>query len=182
VIARSVDDNFPHVDPVEFDRILDAAEVAMHAVASEHRLRETTFVRWRWDQPEILMSWTPLRQYPTAGKNIRVHVEPESQSLFTCTFESNAWFDERRTPDSFVRFWDHFPVGSKSRADSESVQNLEAPFIREYVERAYEAVSDTSEVRLSRAILISPDGEAHELKGSTVIGKDSVTFHVSIVP
>jgi hypothetical protein len=177
MIDRSIEGNYQQIDADDFeqiDRILDMAETAMLAVASEHHLRATKFQRWRWDQPEILMSWTPFRLFPTVGKNIRVFVKPERTDTFTCLFESNAWFDDRQSHESFVRYWDHFPVKTVHHIGPGSVGESDGRLIREYVEKAYESVSDSREIRLDHAISISPGGETDEYDQPVIISEGMI--------
>lgn len=183
MIDRSIDSTHSQLIEVEFekvDRILDVAETAMLSVASEHRLREPQIVRWRWDQPEVLMSWSPIRQAPEVGKNIRASVVQEEQGSYRCDFESNAWFDLRESSDSFVRYWDHFPAGAIPHIDPEKTLSQETPYILEYVARAYSAVSDSDEVVLSHAVSNSTSGEARDVNGSAVIGHDFVETRESV--
>jgi hypothetical protein len=177
VIGGSIEGNYSSTDEVDFrkiDRILDVTETGMLAVASEHKLREPKIERWRWDKPEILMSWAPSRQFPSVGKNIRVVVKPERTDLFHLYFESNAWYDERWNPDSFTRYWDHFSVGTIPIADPKRTLEPEVQRIRDYLEKAYEKVSDSSRIRLDHAISISSNGETFSLEEKALISNDSV--------
>jgi hypothetical protein len=178
VIHRTVKGNQFQLEDGEFakiDRILDVAEAGMYSIAFKHNLREKQFQRWRWDQPELLMSWAPLRQSPGVGKNIRVLVNSETRDVFTCSFESNAWIDDRHDSEKYVRYWDHFPVGTVPKVDPQSVSSAEARTIRDYIERAYEAVSDSRDIFLSHAIRIFSSGEAETIEGSAVIGTQEVS-------
>jgi hypothetical protein len=177
VIGGSIEGNYSSTDEVDFgkiDRILDVAEIGMLAVASEHMLREPKIERWRWEKPEILMSWAPIRQLPSVGKNIRVVVKPERTDSFHLYFESNAWYDERWNPDSFTRYWDHFSVGTIPITDSKRTLEGEVQRIRDFLEKAYEKVSDSSRIRLDHAISISSNGETYSLEGKAFISNDSV--------
>ena len=177
VINRSIEGNISSTDEVEFgkiDQILDVIERGMLAVASEHGLRGSKIERWRWEKPEILMSWAPSRQFPSVGKNIRVLVKPERTDSFHLNFESNAWYDERQKPDSFTRYWDHYATGTIHIADSKRTDEPEIQRIRDYLEKAYEKVSDSSRIRLDHAISISSNGETFSLERKAFISNDSV--------
>lgn len=160
------------------DAILDLSEQAMLAVASERRLRNTHIGRWRWDTPEILMSWASVRDKSfidqeyrdatTIGKNIRVLVKYKQTNVIHILFESNAWLDVRNSNGTLFRHWDHFPVDGISFPSSEHAVNDEQGRIKQHVERAYERVSDTQEVTLHQAIIILPDGKPERLLGPPV--------------
>ncbi len=83
--------------------ILDAAEGYLLGLAAEHQLREINIERWRWDQPEIAMSWSPRGGLLELGKNIRVFVSAGGSSTLMCSVESNAWVDEHQPNNSITR-------------------------------------------------------------------------------
>lgn len=177
VIERPLESDNANPYEVNFeqvDRILDVIEAAMSSVAAKHQLRETSIQRWRWDQPEILMSWTPMRERPWVGKNLRALITPSGPETLNCAFESNAWFDDREPSGSFTRYWDHFPAEVLRHISLESAQWRDENTFLKALESAYEKVSDTKTVRLDHAIHIAPNGDAHEVNRSAIIGPDFV--------
>lgn len=110
VRLRSVADRVqaPHYE--ELGRLLDVAEPALHAIAAEHGLREARLDRWRWDQPEVVLSWVD-RDRQNIAKSIRFYVD-EEDGRFRCSVEVNAWRDGPDKAGLPVRRWRHELIGS----------------------------------------------------------------------
>lgn len=121
------------------DRLLDVAESALHAVAAEHGLREARLDRWRWDQPEVVLSWVD-RDRQNIGKSIRLYVD-EEDGFFLCTVEINAWRDELDKAGRPVRRWRHERIGSwQVRGAGEA--SADGGRVSETTGKAYDTVAE----------------------------------------
>ncbi len=152
------EEHFETIDP-----ILDLSERSMLAIGAEHHLRDINIERWRWDQPEILMSWLPFRRETHIGKNIRVLVKVEQANAFRVYFESNAWYDERRGPGMLIRYWAHFPAGDIPVDGAQEAAQDEQRWINKYIQDAYGHVADAKEVTLDQSIIIWSDGSTESI-------------------
>jgi hypothetical protein len=94
----------------ELDRLLDVAEPVLHAVAAEHGLNQARVDRWRWDQPEVVLSWVDGDRQNVA-KSIRFSVD-EGDGFFLCSVEVNAWRDGPDKAGRPVRRWRHEAIGA----------------------------------------------------------------------
>src|SRR6266511_5894703 len=94
----------------ELDRLLDIAEPALHTIAAEHGLHQARVDRWRWDQPEVVLSWVD-RDRQDIGKSIRFYID-EEDGFFLCSVECNAWRDRPDKAGRPVRRWRHEAIGS----------------------------------------------------------------------
>ena len=138
--------------------ILDAAEPALLRVAAKHELREIKVERWRWDQPEIVLSWVSWGTTADLSRNIRVYVRAIGPSLYQCSVESNVWLDEPQVGNALVRHWEHYVDHTLEISEPQRMTELETRWLNERVERAYERFSPAREFFLSQAVLILPDG------------------------
>lgn len=143
--------------------ILDAAETALLSAAVRHQLRGITIERWRWDQPEIVMSWVPIGGTPELGKNIRVYVQVGAPAPFTCSVASNAWLDEPLSHDTIRRHWESFADHTLDINDPDQLSDLESHWLMERIERAYDRIAESSEFVLTQAVLILPDGRSQSI-------------------
>lgn len=163
MIDRSLTNSEASVEEREYDAInviLDAAETALLRAASEHQPREVNIERWRWDQPEIVMSWDSRGMTPDLGRNIRVYVRNADPPPYRCSVEANAWLDEPLAGNALVRHWENYVDHTLEISKPQRVTELEARWLKERVERAYERFSDDSDFVLTQAVLILPDGTA----------------------
>ena len=139
VRLRSVTDRVDAPDYEALDRLLDVAEPAMHALASEHGLREARIDRWRWDQPEIVLFWID-RARQNVSKSIRYFVDEEA-TFFLCSVEVNAWRDERDRAGRPVRKWRHEPIKSWREGAAETA-SADRRRVAETMEKAYDTVAE----------------------------------------
>ncbi len=152
--------------------ILHAAETALLGIAIEHQLHGVSIERWRSDQPDIVMSWSPVRGMFGLGKNIRVFVLASNPSQLTCSVESNAWFDKPQPDESIIRHWDNFSGRVLQIADPGTLTQVESQRLQTLVEHAYDRIADGSEFVLGHAVLIHPDGRSQPLEASLRISND----------
>jgi hypothetical protein len=108
--VRSVADRVEAPRYEELDRILDVAEPALHALAAVHGLHEARIDRWRWDQPEVVLSWLD-RDRQDVAKSIRFYID-EEDDLVRCSVEVNAWRDGPDKAGRPVRKWRHEAIGA----------------------------------------------------------------------
>jgi hypothetical protein len=88
----------------EIDQVLSLVESILHTVAAEHGLRQARIDRWRWDQPEIVLSWI-TQDTQNIAKSIRFDVNDE-KDFYHWSVEVNAWKDERQE-GKHLRRWRH---------------------------------------------------------------------------
>ena len=137
--------------------ILDAVETVFLSIAVEHRLRGIETERWRWDQPEIVMSWFPVPRSTDVGKNIRIFVKMGGPTHFICAVESNAWFDEHEG-DTIVRHWGNFAGSTVNITDPRSLAALESRLLKERIDRAYDQFSSSTEIAFTQAVRLFSNG------------------------
>jgi len=117
--------------------------------------------RWRWDEPEITLSWRETQQ-PYVSKNIRFFIDSPEDLLsdvslgnyYFFAIETNAWLDEdSETGTDRVRRWEYRPTGRGTLDFAQlSVEDLEGEVdeIHLKMEDAYAIASNLSYEDLSR--------------------------------
>jgi hypothetical protein len=94
------------MDYSEFDRELDGIELALRELVRTHDLRQTRIERWRWDVPEITLTW---QGEDLIWRSITTFLAAVRQGYI----EVNAWRDTPRDGGWFRR-WNHIQVRSGS--------------------------------------------------------------------
>jgi hypothetical protein len=151
----------PSTEPIDFElinRVLDNAETALLGIAVDHRITGARVERWRWDQPEVVMSWEFGRGPERRGKNLRVSVRAVGGHRLVCALESNVWHDRTWTDGALLRNWQHFVGSSLDIGDPGKNPEEETKAFRDLLEPLYENVAKWNPNRLSQATLIYPDG------------------------
>lgn len=158
--------------------ILDAAESALLDVAVEHHLRGVNVERWRWDQPEVVMSWLTFGESRELDKNIRVFVGVGGAAPFTCSVESNVWLDEHRSGNKIVRHWEYFANHTLDISNPERLTELESRRLKERIERAYDRFAESEDYVLTQAVLISPDGRSQPIEAPVRVAKGIISIEL----
>lgn len=175
---RAVANSEGSIEEGEFaaiDAILDAAETALLRVAAGHELREIKVERWRWDQPEIVMSWISPGMTADFGRNIRVYVRDAGASLYQCSVESNVWLDELLSGNALVRHWENHFDHTLELSQPQQMTELEMRWLNERVERAFERFSPVNEFILTQAVLILPDGTSRPVDASLRVERGDIS-------
>ena len=140
-------------DYAMLDSILSIAEGPIRSVIREHQLTRASVERWRWDEPEITLTWLDTTQ-GYISKNVRFMIEPIEAGKFyygppyVFATEANAWLDEdSETGESRTRRWQHEKV-----VEVKEVRNLEhaSGEISEAIWRTYEVAARWDEGDLTR--------------------------------
>jgi hypothetical protein len=153
-------------EPINYDlinRVLDHAETALLRIAAQHRLSGTRVERWRWDQPEVVMAWAFAQGPERRGKNLRVSVGEFSRDNLTCNLESNVWHDQTWIDGALLRRWDHFAGDTLQIGDPGAYPEEEIQSFHQHLLPLYNKIADGKPTRLTKAVLIYPDGTTQEV-------------------
>ncbi len=96
------------MDYQAFNDVLDKIEEKLKGIKSNFNLR-ANIERWRWDQPEIRMTW---RDTDGVNKNINILLESlflRGKPYVKGVVEVNAWID-KKPQDGWKRFWTNKPM------------------------------------------------------------------------
>jgi len=129
------------MDYSDFDRVLDRIESILHNLVSAKELRQARIERWRWDIPEITLTWN--RQDAAIWGSITTLLTTESEGRI----EVNAWRDMPQA-GGWIRKWDHAIVHSGNVVE-ESLY-----------EAAYQKVALWNETTLREVHALSQDAVA----------------------
>jgi hypothetical protein len=157
------------LDPEAINLILDVAQYELLRLAANENLREIKLVRWRWDQPDVILSWRPWME-SSFGKNIRALVRDQSLQYYRITIEGNIWHDQELISGAVLRNWSHFADESMEIEDPTKISDLERTWLRARIEGAYEWIDHSKGFAFSNAVMIFPDGTRQVVQPSYRIG------------
>lgn len=142
-MATSMRDPAPQLHPDDYERInriLNDAEGALVSMAATHRLLGTKIDRWRWDIPEVVISWG--NPHVEIGRNIRVLVQKERPLVFHCTFDVNAWQDDQFIANQTLRKWKNQTAGETDVSESKDQSDARYQEFTQLADRSYRIVSE----------------------------------------
>jgi hypothetical protein len=90
---------------VLFNQILDAIHEVLSGIMKDQRLSHANIERWRWDMPDIALTWLGKDVIWRNITTLITEVQPGGKKP-QGFIEVNAWHDERRK-NSWVRCWKH---------------------------------------------------------------------------
>jgi hypothetical protein len=164
MIERSIENEQASLVEHSFEainRLLDECEAELLALAATHRLTNTRFTRWRWDQPDITMSWFTGR-HKLLGRNIRIAVGVEEQTHeLKGVVESNIWLDRELPNSGLFRHWDHFTADPFLIHIQSEVSPAEKSWIRRRIEDVYQPIASSNGFQFRNAVVIERDGGSY---------------------
>jgi len=118
------------LDYEKLDKVLSNFESCLILLAKEKRLTRQSITRWRWDEPDLMLSW----EEGNLGKNIHILIVDNGSKV---KVECNAWQDkdheEKGSEVKVVRKrrWGHKEIG---RADASDINEIKGLFEKAYNE------------------------------------------------
>lgn len=125
----------------KLDRALDQVEELLMDLAYKMLLAFGAATdRWRWDEPGITLTW----EAEGVGRNIHIVIVDETEMKLK--IEINAWQDQDiQEGNKRVRHWQNAVIS----------EGVEPEYLRDYVHKAYEAVSGWNKEALKRKAVLS---------------------------
>lgn len=106
---------------VELEKILSRVEEVFLDFAAQSRLRGVRIERWRWDEPDITLTWVDPDNISRS-----IHAVIEQGPPSTLELEVNAWQDEEGEEGKIrIRHWKH-----------SNIARLKIPYELEYLSDA----------------------------------------------
>lgn len=131
----------------ELDAILGAVEPLLLSCAGEFKLQRTSIERWRWDEPQITLTWS-ARDGTDINRSVQVSID---EKTLATSVEITGWRDEDRDEGiTRVRSWKH--VVTTSHLDPGDI----AAKLPSKLKHAFTKVASWTPKDLSQQKLISP--------------------------
>jgi len=90
-------------DFANIDSILDDVEASMLHIADDKKLIGAHIERWRWDVPEVTMSWKD--PVPEISRNMRFCVHKSGSFSYAFAIDINDWYDQSFAGRGTQRLW-----------------------------------------------------------------------------
>jgi hypothetical protein len=131
------------------DRILDDFNKILKALQVQYNLPDAKIERWRWDMPQISLSWL-AQDAIWRTINVLVRSDGNAQGYFTCQIEVNAWQDIREA-NRWIRRWRHQSIYEGIVDDLSSSRQYDDIFLQ-----SYQTVTHWNHYDLKEEQLLSP--------------------------
>ncbi|MDI6815514.1 MAG: hypothetical protein QMC90_05525 [Dehalococcoidales bacterium] len=123
-------EHYEKLDYEKLDEVLSQIEPHLISLAKEKRLTRPSITRWRWDEPDLMLSW----EEGDLSKNIHMLIVESSRVKVECNAWKNRDLEEGKKR---VRKWDHKEIGEANASDINE--------IKEFFKKAYEAAIEWKE-------------------------------------